>query len=341
MNQIFRSSIVLALCVGSQALASTLASDQAANYTSWGQNQQAQGGQGFGPWIHLFQIPSTGGFAGQFLGTANNIDLNNAGPTAWALYSNNGGAGGSGIQKAASLRTFTTGTMQVGQTFAIQMENGDVRAGNGNPNNGPVDFGWVGVVLRSGTQAQEIEEPFSPFGELKGTIAVGFLGGSTEYFVYDSVSPSGRSTGVPFTTAGLNIEIAYLATGPQVFNAEVRITPLGVPNAQTTVVPARIAGPVDTFGIYSRNAEFSDTYFNRASLTQTGPTPCDSIDFNNDGATFDPTDIDAFLSVFSEGPCIPAEATCNDIDFNNDNSLFDPCDIDSFLSVFSEGPCAC
>jgi hypothetical protein len=70
-----------------------------------------------------------------------------------------------------------------------------------------------------------------------------------------------------------------------------------------------------------------------------GGPPCDSIDFNNDGSLFDPTDIDAFLSVFAEGPCIPETATCNDIDFNNDSSLFDPCDIDSFLVQFSEGPC--
>ncbi len=69
-----------------------------------------------------------------------------------------------------------------------------------------------------------------------------------------------------------------------------------------------------------------------------GPT-CDSIDFNNDTSFFDPQDIDAFLSVYSEGPCIPEEAACNDIDFNNDGSVFDPCDIDSFLLQFSEGPC--
>jgi hypothetical protein len=75
-----------------------------------------------------------------------------------------------------------------------------------------------------------------------------------------------------------------------------------------------------------------------ANLAGEGPT-CDSIDFNNDGSVFDPTDIDAFLSVFSEGPCVPETATCNDIDFNNDGSLFDPQDIDAFLSVFSEGPC--
>jgi hypothetical protein len=69
------------------------------------------------------------------------------------------------------------------------------------------------------------------------------------------------------------------------------------------------------------------------------PQACDSLDFNDDGSLFDPTDIDAFLSVFSEGPCVPSTATCNDVDFNNDGSLFDPCDIDSFLLVFSEGPC--
>jgi hypothetical protein len=70
----------------------------------------------------------------------------------------------------------------------------------------------------------------------------------------------------------------------------------------------------------------------------TGPT-CNDVDINNDGSSFDPQDIDAFLSVFSEGPCVPETATCDSIDFNNDASLFDPCDIDSFLLVFSEGPC--
>jgi hypothetical protein len=30
---------------------------------------------------------------------------------------------------------------------------------------------------------------------------------------------------------------------------------------------------------------------------------------------------------------------CDDIDFKNDGSVFDPCDINAFLLVFSEGPC--
>jgi hypothetical protein len=70
-----------------------------------------------------------------------------------------------------------------------------------------------------------------------------------------------------------------------------------------------------------------------------GTPACDGVDFNNDGSFFDPVDIEAFFSVFSEGPCIPATATCNDIDFNNDGSLFDTCDLDSFLLQFSQGPC--
>lgn len=69
------------------------------------------------------------------------------------------------------------------------------------------------------------------------------------------------------------------------------------------------------------------------------PFGCDSIDFNNDGSVFDPQDIEAFLSRYSEGSCIPATATCNDIDFNNDQSVFDPQDIEAFLRMYAEGPC--
>ena len=69
------------------------------------------------------------------------------------------------------------------------------------------------------------------------------------------------------------------------------------------------------------------------------PFGCDSIDFNNDGSVFDPQDIDAFLSRYSEGPCIPDTAICNDIDFNNDQTVFDPQDIEAFLRVYAEGPC--
>ena len=66
---------------------------------------------------------------------------------------------------------------------------------------------------------------------------------------------------------------------------------------------------------------------------------CNDIDFNNDGVYFDVTDVDAFFSVYVEGPCIPDTSTCDSIDFNNDSLFFDPADIDAFLRVYSEGPC--
>jgi hypothetical protein len=78
---------------------------------------------------------------------------------------------------------------------------------------------------------------------------------------------------------------------------------------------------------------------NAYTVVQSCEEVCASIDFNNDGAFFDPQDIEAYLSVFSEGPCIPETAVCNSLDFNVDGSIFDPCDIDSYLLVFSEGPC--
>jgi hypothetical protein len=97
-------------------------------------------------------------------------------------------------------------------------------------------------------------------------------------------------------------------------------------------------GRVAAAGAFTNTDTQVSAYYARYGALP-GCSTCDSIDFNNDTSLFDPADIDAIFSVFSEGPCIPAGATCNDVDFNNDTSLFDPCDIDSFLLAFSEGPC--
>ncbi len=56
----------------------------------------------------------------------------------------------------------------------------------------------------------------------------------------------------------------------------------------------------------------------------------DSLGYANANAQ-NPIDIGPFEFQGDEG--------CDDIDFNNDLSIFDPMDIDAFLSVYSEGPC--
>ncbi len=41
----------------------------------------------------------------------------------------------------------------------------------------------------------------------------------------------------------------------------------------------------------------------------------------------------------TEAPLTVRADCCDSIDFNNDTSLFEPSDIDRFMLVFSEGPC--
>jgi hypothetical protein len=108
------------------------------------------------------------------------------------------------------------------------------------------------------------------------------------------------------------------------------------------VIPAVITGVSDDGGTmtgYGMSSSSSNAMLVSFVATIFPPGVCDDIDFNRDGTRFDPLDIEAFLSVFSEGPCLPIGASCRDVDFNNDGSLFDPDDVDAFFRVFSEGPC--
>ncbi len=121
-----------------------------------------------------------------------------------------------------------------------------------------------------------------------------------------------------------------------------QITDLNLSGTTDAADLALAATDVPSGAVWSQGDVNCDGAVNQADrdlISGGGGPVCDSIDFNNDTSLFDPQDIDAFLSVYAEGPCIPDTATCNDIDFNNDTSIFDPCDIDSFLVQFSEGPC--
>ncbi len=160
------------------------------------------------------------------------------------------------------------------------------------------------------------------------------------------------------TTEPTNVEVCLLESSSAVFTTAATnavgaqfqwrldgnaISLASNPSAGTATLTIAAVGPED-LGTYDCviTAACGTVTTLGATLSAGGddcPVICNDVDFNNDGSFFDPQDIDALLSVYAEGDCIPSTAVCDDIDFNNDTSVFDPCDIDSFLLVFSEGPC--
>jgi hypothetical protein len=143
---------------------------------------------------------------------------------------------------------------------------------------------------------------------------------------------------------GQSVSFSALATGTPAPTYQWRRNGI---NINTTLNPSAATATLNLTNVQASDSANYDCVATNAcgNATSTVATLtvqevcCDSLDFNNDGSSFDPQDIEALLSVFSEGPCIPGNATCNDIDFNNDGSLFDPCDINSYLTLYAEGPC--
>ncbi|MFO0856374.1 MAG: TIGR03118 family protein [Phycisphaerales bacterium] len=156
--------------------------------------------------------------------------------------------------------------------------------------------------------------------------SVNVVSGTTAHFTIDVPSPVRCS----YAWQVLNAEQQWV----QLFDGDV--PGVGLVTG-STAASLTIANPRQDVSF--RVAISNDCGSVVSASAQLDVSGCDSIDFNSDGSLFDPQDIDAFLSIFGEGPCVPATATCGDIDFNNDASVFDPCDIDSFLTVFGEGPC--
>ena len=81
---------------------------------------------------------------------------------------------------------------------------------------------------------------------------------------------------------------------------------------------------------------FSISYTPSSALLTVTQTPCDGLDFNNDGDFPTPLDLEDFIAAVAGNPC----STCNaDLDFNNDGDAPTPLDIEAFISVTAGGPC--
>jgi hypothetical protein len=69
-----------------------------------------------------------------------------------------------------------------------------------------------------------------------------------------------------------------------------------------------------------------------------GVAPCDSIDFNNNGAFPEDQDVIDFFTVLAGGEC-SAGNSCNDIDFNNNGAFPEDQDVIDFFHVLAGGNC--
>jgi hypothetical protein len=178
---IFAFLIILAgaTSVVSSAHAAAPASDNASDPAYTGGNfDGVNGGFGFGAW-QLNQAVSTSS-SGWFVGSSTNNaggssgGIDSTGAKSWGGYGNNGAS-------ALAVRPFT-GDLDVGQTFAIDIDSGWIGTGAA-----------VGLSLRN-SAGQNLVKVFYRGGDATDSYKLNDGAGS-------------RNLGVPFTGNGLHLEI--------------------------------------------------------------------------------------------------------------------------------------
>jgi hypothetical protein len=316
-----RAASVLAVCAAAMTAAASPASDNACNTAydaGFGSNLgPLNGGTGFNAWEFATFTTSGPTFAGFFAAQPNqNVDLNNircTGGRAWGLFANSNQPSNA-LAIASATRPLTAGSIAVGQTVRVQFEHSGVRDGNFNPQNGPDIGGWVGFTLRSGGEGAPLD-PIPFLNGVNGTFGFGFRGGGTEYQIHDTITPSGRNSGVGFTFDGLDVQFTRRPNNAYLLRIE------RLPSGPVTFA----TGQASNFGqimISNRNAQQGDAFFNNISVTD----GC-AGDFNNDSVR-NPNDIFAFLNAYF----------AQDIRADWDgNRLLQPADIFGFLNAYFAG----
>ncbi len=229
---------VAALLGAASCQAGVIASDAASNYTSW--TNGSTGGTGYSAWT-LTGSSSSGFFIGSStvndngnaLPAGDTSDIDTGTPSkSWGLYANNGAS-------ATASRTFSAGAMQVGDSFSIAFDNGNVDTPGSD---------YVTLVSSAGSSI----------------LTFGFNGGANDYF-YSDATNSGASTGVGFTYFGLNL--TYTLTSATAYS--LAITPIGS-SATTTTLTGTFSGSIAGFQAVDLNAGSGDGnnfYINSPVLT--------------------------------------------------------------------------
>ncbi len=197
------ASITLLSCA---AWAAQNAADNAGNYSTW--PQTANNGYGFGNWTYDNLTPN-GGYAGEFLGGStgsgnpSSYNINSGSGKSWAFYANQATA-----VSAQAIAPFLGGSLGVGQTFSVQMQNYLIATGGTN-----------GFSLQN-----------SSGGNL---FSFYFVGGQSDYYI--NVGGNQVSTGVGYTGNGLDLSFtqgggdtwSFVISGPTVTTTTLTSTGTG------------------------------------------------------------------------------------------------------------------
>jgi hypothetical protein len=240
MKRTIATILALVTLAGLQtASAAGLASDNAAD-TAYNDGWQTgdNGGSGWGSGWTLYDYPT---YAGYFVGTSQNNGFNDGNidtsGRAWGEWANGGAF--------AQATRFFSGTLSVGQSFVIDVDNGLLDSGS-----------WVGFTIGASSNPYTTDS-FSFF----------FRGGESTYKISNggmfAIPYREADTGVPFTSAGVHVE--FTLTGTTSYS--VAITPAG---GSTTVLNGTLYNSdFDNVGLYNTHAgpgSDHDAFFNSIAI---------------------------------------------------------------------------
>jgi len=241
----FRHILVFAvvLSLAGVATAANLASDSGSNYTGWASSDN--GGTGFGAWT-IQSDTSGGGSAGSFLATTGgngDLSIADASGKAFGTYAN-----GSGFQSVAAFRAFTGGSLSIGQSFLISMDNGGIDGTGGS----------AGFTLRNGNTTTTADSY-----NTGSRFEFSFVQGDSDYAIYDA---SGKfDTGIGWQDTGLSFK--FTLTGANTYNLQVIQLGSSITNTFTgRSLGGTLNTGLDSFAMFNRNTDTANVYFNQLAV---------------------------------------------------------------------------
>jgi hypothetical protein len=128
-------------------------------------------------------------------------------------------------------------------------------------------------------------------------------GSATVVWSYDGGSPSSTFPISLNVTGGDKVLRVYSTTGTEAIGA-VEVSGTVASGSSLCIIVASPGTPCIDGDSVTCGASFGGLSFGPTSDDLRNASRCNDIDFNNDGLFPDTLDIDAYLSVFSGGPCL-------------------------------------